>query len=58
MKENIVKHQQGQSETLVYKIQLPKRKHIPERKNVRRILRAMVQMEDCQRQLKEEKNLF
>lgn len=58
MRENIIHDQQAPSELPAYKLQLPRRKHIPERKKVRRLLRAMVSMEEYQRQLKEEQNLF
>lgn len=58
MKQNTIDDQQESSTAPAYKLKLPKRKTIPERKKVKRILRAMVPMEEYQRQLKEEQNLF
>ena len=40
------------------KEQLPKKKVIPERKKIKELLRSMLPMEEEQRQLKEEQNLF
>ena len=41
-----------------YKLQLPKKRITPERQKIRQLLRSMLPMEEEQRQLKEEQNLF
>ncbi|MES2458862.1 MAG: hypothetical protein V4594_25150 [Bacteroidota bacterium] len=46
------------AEKLTHKQELPKKKIIPERKKIRQLLRSMLPMEEEQRQLKEEQNLF
>lgn len=58
MRQDIVNDQQESTETPAYKLKVPRRGVIPERKRIRRILRAMLPMEEYQRQLKEEQNLF
>jgi hypothetical protein len=40
------------------KLQQPKKRVKPERKKIRQLLRSMLPMEEDQRQLKEEQNLF
>lgn len=58
MRQKMQKNQETSEQQPAYKLKLPRKKVIPERKKVRRILRAMVPMEEYQRQLKEEQNLF
>ncbi len=58
MRQEIQKNRETSEQQSAYKLKLSRRRTIPERKKVRRILRGMVPMEEYQRQLKEEQNLF
>lgn len=58
MRQEMQKNRETSEQQSAYKLKLPRKKSIPERKKVRRILRAMLPMEEYQRQLKEEQNLF
>ncbi len=46
------------TEALSYKVQVPKKNATPERKKIRQLLRSLLPMEEYQREIKEEQNLF
>ncbi|RKR81850.1 hypothetical protein BDD43_2011 [Mucilaginibacter gracilis] len=58
MRQNVKLSKDTKPDKLAYKEVLPKKKAIPERKRIRQLLRSMLPMEEEQRQLKEEQNLF
>lgn len=58
MRQRLKATQEKSPEKLTHKQQLPRKKIILERKKIRQLLRSMLPMEEDQRQVKEEQNLF